>query len=237
MPSNKLLEQRAEETANAALHQVQPPGKSPQPGSERKEPANEGRSNEIEPDAEQADAQLSPITSTSQQAVIEDTAQAVSHYFFGKGTPVDIGIHTINTLLRTNDFLQRHQRITGGLTSSLNGSFSVDMTREIFHIGRTNVDYLIRCNGNTCTVTYTLFVDDGFWDVDSIDEHTLGRLGLPWFQPDGPGPNLERLGGTPFAYNRTKRSFAFTNPGYTPPSGAGLPHDDAMPAHNLPKED
>jgi hypothetical protein len=147
---------------------------------------------------------------------IETSTQAVLHYFFGNGVPVDIGINSINTLLRTKDFEDRHQRIVDGLTILLTGNFPVDMTSEIFHIGRTNVDYSIACSADSCTVTYTLFVDDGFWDVDFVDEKVLGSFGARRFMPDGLGPNLERFGGTPFAYNPIKRSFTFKNPGYPP---------------------
>lgn len=166
----------------------------------------EGAQSETDTAAVLADAQTTPV--------IETTGQAFSHYFNGNGASVDIGPNSIDTLLGTEDFLTRHNRITGGLTTSLSGNFSVDMTWEVFHIGRTNVDYNVVCNGDECTVTYTLFGGDGFWDPDFIDENTLGRLGLPWFQPDGPGPNLERFGGTPYHYNTATRSFTFTNPGY-----------------------
>ncbi len=147
-------------------------------------------------------------------AVVDSTSAAWSHYMNGGGRSVDIGPNSIQSLLDHDTFKQKHARITGGLTTSLSGNFSVDMTSSVFHIGRTNVDYNVVVNGDQCTVTYTLFRGDGFWDVDFIDENTLGRLGLPWFQPDGKGPNLERFGGTPYDYNTATRSFTFANPGY-----------------------
>ncbi|MBK9448538.1 MAG: hypothetical protein IPN95_03840 [Bacteroidetes bacterium] len=146
--------------------------------------------------------------------VIETTNEAWSHYMNGCGSSVDIGPIAIQTLLDSEAFQAKHQRITGGLTTSLTGNFSVDMTWKVFHIGRTNVDYNVQCNGDQCTVTYTLFVNDGFWDVDYIDETVLGGLGFDAYQPDGMGPNLERFGGTPYRYNTATRSFTFQNPGY-----------------------
>lgn len=146
-------------------------------------------------------------------SVIDTTAQATWHYFNGGGKSVDIGPNTINSLLTSDKFLEKHARITGGLTSSLTGNFSVDMTWRVFHIGRTNVDYEVVVNGDQCTVNYTLFVDDGYWDVDELDEAVLGGIGLPWFQPDGMGPNLER-GGDPYHYNTSSKSYTFDNPGY-----------------------
>ena len=153
-------------------------------------------------------AQAVPATT-----VIDTTAAATWHYFNGGGKSVDIGPNSIKSLLATDKFLEKHARITGGLTSSLTGNFSVDMTWKVFHIGRTNVEYDIQVNGDECTVTYTLFVNDGYWDVDELDEAVLGGLGFDSYQPDGMGPNLER-GGDPYHYNTASRSFTFKNPGY-----------------------
>ncbi len=147
-------------------------------------------------------------------SVIETTNQAWNHYMNGGGCAVDIGPDSIQALLDSETFQTKHQRITGGLTTSLTGNFSVDMTWKVFHIGRTNVDYSVQCNGDQCTVTYTLFVNDGFWDVDELDEAVLGGLGFDSYQPDGTGPNLERMGGTPYHYNTATRSYTFDNPGY-----------------------
>ena len=146
--------------------------------------------------------------------VIDTTAQATWHYFNGGGKSVDIGPNTIASLLATDKFKEKHARITGGLTSSLTGNFSVDMTSEVFHIGRTNVQYEVVVNGDQCTVNYTLFANDGYWDVDELDEKVLGDwLGIDMFKPDGMGPNLER-GGDPYHYNTSAKSYTFTNPGY-----------------------
>ena len=71
------------------------------------------------------------------------------------------------------------------------------MTYEIFHIGRTNVEY--EFNQDDRSVTYQLFFNDGFWDPDFIDEYFLGDKSM-YFRPDGMGPNLERFGGQPYPY-------------------------------------
>jgi hypothetical protein len=146
--------------------------------------------------------------------VVDDNGQAWNHYFNGNSRAVDIGPNTINLLLNHEEFQRRHGRITGGLTTSLTGSFSVDMERAMFHVGSTNVDYRVAVNGDQCTVTYTLFVNDGFWDPDYVDEWAGRITRLPRWQPDGMGPNLERLGGKPYPYNPVTRSFTFRNPGY-----------------------
>jgi hypothetical protein len=97
----------------------------------------------------------------------------------------------------------------------MKGSFSVDMTSSVFHVGRTNVNYSINCASGNCNVTYNLFANDGFWDVDFVDEKVLGGwFGIRQYQPDGLGPNLERLGGTPYPYIPTTVIYSFPNPGY-----------------------
>lgn len=157
---------------------------------------------------------MAPMLMAQAAPVVDDNGQALWHYFNGGGRSVDLGPNTINLLLNHPDFQRRHARITGGLTTSLTGNFSVDMTGDMFHVGRTNVAYSVAVNGNQCTVTYTLFVNDGFWDPDYIDEFAGRITGIGRWQPDGMGPNLERLGGQPYYYNTTTRSFTFQNPGY-----------------------
>lgn len=152
--------------------------------------------------------------SPQQQITVDNTREALDHYFHGNGEPVNIGSKTTFSLLTSPEFKYRESRIVSGQTTAMKGGFSVDMTRRVFHIGRTNVDYSISCGTQNCTVTFSLFVRDGFWDVDFIDENTLGKTGLKQYQPDGMGPNLERLGGHPHSYNSVIIKFSFMNPGY-----------------------
>ena len=160
------------------------------------------------------DGQVGGITVPYISGGIESSAQALRHYFNGNGASATLGNSTVNALILSDGFQMRHQRIISGKTTSLAGNFSVDLTRSIFHVGRTNIDYSINCESGDCTVTYDLFVRDGFWDVDFIDENILGRLGLPSFEPDGLGPNLERSGGTPYPYTPIRGTHIFPNPGY-----------------------
>ena len=128
--------------------------------------------------------------------VIDNTWQALVHYFRGKGVPVHIGDNTTKRLLQHPDFVAYHHKILDGTITSKN-EFSIDMTYEIFHIGRTNVEY--EFNQDDRSVTYQLFFNDGFWDPDFIDEYFLGDKSM-YFRPDGMGPNLERFGGQPYPY-------------------------------------
>jgi RHS repeat-associated protein len=146
--------------------------------------------------------------------VIDNTSDAWDHYMNGNGAAVNIGPNSIQALVNSQGFQSRHQRIISGKTNAMNGNFAVDMTSTVFHIGNTRVDYSIQCSGGDCYVKYTLFKGDGFWDVDFLDE-TWGKVvPLDRWQPDKLGPNLERLGGTPYPYNPTTSGFYFSNPGY-----------------------
>ncbi len=146
---------------------------------------------------------------------IDNTTQAFDHYFFGKGVPVGLGPNTVNALLNNSGFTTRHNRIISGQTSLMKGNFSVDMTKNVFHVGKTNVNYSINCASGNCNVIYDLFVNDGFWDVDFLDEKVIGGwLGIKKYQPDGLGPNLERFGGQPYPYIPSTVIYSFPNPGY-----------------------
>jgi RHS repeat-associated protein len=158
-----------------------------------------------------------PQSNTSQSGggkVIDNNRDAISHYFSGDGSPVKIGPNSVMAVLTSPDFQKKYNRIKDGKTTSLKGNFSVDLTSNVFHIGHTNVNYSInlKTNGNI-TVKYDLFVDDGFWDVDFIDEGIGSWFGIK-NKPDGLGPNLERLGGTPYPYIPSTVIFNFPNPGY-----------------------
>ena len=147
-------------------------------------------------------------TRSKNGTVVNNTKEAVAHYFFGNGQPADVGDQSTKELLSSDKFQSKLHKITTQEVES-NGYFSVDLTDKTFHIGRTNVDYNITSNGTSNAVTFTLFSRDGFWDPDLIDEKCLGnKLGVSFCQPDGIGPNLER-GGTPYEYKTRSRTFFF----------------------------
>ena len=136
---------------------------------------------------------------------IDNTAQALSHYLFGDGSPARIGPKTVSAILNHPDFALGHNQVMNNKLKK--NSFSVDMTWSVFHVGDTRVSYSIdEMNRN---ITYTLFDGDGFWDADFIDENTLGKWGQQYFQSDGMGPNLERFGGTPYYYIPVSITFSY----------------------------
>ena len=136
---------------------------------------------------------------------VNNTREATRHNLRGNGETADVGNASTNELLQSETFQSKHQRITSIADIDPDGFFAVDMTSSTFHIGRTQVKYDISQSGSSNSVKYGLFYSnvwgsDGFWDVDFIDENTLGKIPLirDWTNttPDGPRPNLERLGGT-----------------------------------------
>jgi hypothetical protein len=152
---------------------------------------------------------------------IANTLEAVKHYFRGKGESVQLDKKLVQSLMNTEKFKEKHEKIISGKTEEDNGFFSVNMTKtkNAFFIGRTMVDYRVETSvdGRTSTVIYTLFVRDGFWDVDFIDEKILGGiLGMESQKPDGKGPNLERLGGTPYDFIPETIQITFPTPNYDP---------------------
>ncbi len=144
--------------------------------------------------------------------IIDNNQQAISHYFSGKGQPVQIGPRSFKLAQKNKDFLFRHKRIVAGMTTRMEGHFGIDMTKEMFHIGDTRVDYSISCTITTCSVTYTFFSRDGYWDVNFPLEYVAARF-LP---ADGKGPLYEVPGGTPYNYVPISITHNFPNPGYKP---------------------
>jgi RHS repeat-associated protein len=132
------------------------------------------------------------------KAVINSTAEAVNHYYKGSGTDVTLGPDTTAALENHSRVLTAQMRLSNGVTSQ-SGSFSVDLTGSVFHVGQTNVDYSTSCAAVTCTTNFVGFVRDGFWDPRS----NIGG--------DRLGPKNE-LGGTPFRYKAHTWNYTFPNP-------------------------
>jgi len=150
-------------------------------------------------------------TNQETSTVVNNTTEATLHYFNGNGEPADVGDKTTNELITSTKFQEKHAKITSQHVEP-SGYFSVDMTNKTFHIGNTGVDYSVTSNGNTSSVTYTLFTNtnkkssiysDGYWDPDFIDDWA----GMQ--KPDELGPNLERFGGTPYPYLTRERTYFF----------------------------
>ncbi len=124
---------------------------------------------------------------------IDDTVSAMWHYFVGFGHEIALGNYFTRLALLTNPvFLSMRDKILSGEKSAV-GSFSIEMTEYMFHIGNTTINYY-------STATYSVFslgAEDGFWDVieclEKSETHPNGFI-----PPDGDGWLLEC--GIPYHY-------------------------------------
>ncbi|MGP1515950.1 MAG: RHS repeat-associated core domain-containing protein [Bacteroidales bacterium] len=160
--------------------------------------------------ARQVSKTINKITHTTK---LHNTKEALYHYFRGNGKPMEIADNIVHSLLKTEKFKEKHNKIVSGQTFSAIGEFYIDMTNVeyAYFIGRTQVHYSVEnLDKNNYRVNYDLFVKDGFWDVDVLDEKVMWKLIKDSrFKPDGPGPNLERLGGVPYEFKEKRISIDF----------------------------
>ena len=151
--------------------------------------------------------------------VVNNTSEALDHYYNGNGRAADVGDNSTVQLLTSDKFQFKHTKITSQEVVP-KGDFSVDMKDKegSFHIGSTGVDYSVSGNGKSSSVTYTLFTNtnknssnfsDGFWDPNIAAEITLGKLGINRYKADEMGPNLEWGNGQPYPYKTRERTFFF----------------------------
>ncbi|HQD59172.1 MAG TPA: RHS repeat-associated core domain-containing protein [Bacteroidales bacterium] len=111
--------------------------------------------------------------------VITNNKEAIKHYYNGNGEPVKIGENITNELLNTKEFKEYHNKIISG-NASTPGNFGINMEnkKDAFFIGNTRVDYDITTSkdNKTCTVTYTIYTNDGFWDPNYIKENMGNKM-------------------------------------------------------------
>src|SRR5690606_7846557 len=141
------------------------------------------------------------------RAVIDSTAAAWEYYRKGNGKTVELGPRTKDALLTSPEQMYRSDRIKTGKTESLSGNYGVDLTRRVYHVGNTTVQYETVCNDVTCTTTYIGFTrnkleggygPDGFWDIVGGN--------------DTIGPEGEVLGGKPYPYSSYRWKETYPNP-------------------------
>lgn len=113
-----------------------------------------------------------------------------------------MGPATISALKAAPEQKHRENRIKSGLTSSFDGNYSVDLTSEVFHVGRTPVDYHTTCGTTSCVTDFTGFVRDGFWDAKDV---------FNWFTGDEMGPKFEFEGGHPYRYEPYSWTISYPN--------------------------
>lgn len=148
-------------------------------------------------------------STSSDYYTVDNNFTAILHYYVGGGTSVNIGDKSTSLLYNSTEFLENHTSIISN-SQKKDGVFSVNMTGDMFHIGRTNVKYTKNRGHNTSTITYSAFSDDGFWDPAFWSENTLGKWGVggDLYKPDGKGGHLE-MGGVPYDYIPRERTYFY----------------------------
>ena len=136
---------------------------------------------------------------------INNTIEAIQHYYMGNGEPVNIGKQTINELFESNKFKKAHDDITNG--DNVDNPLEISMRFKTYHVGDTRMEYNIEKGKNAYSVTYTAFVRDGFWDPNVICE-LISKNIFHNEKKDYKGSNLE-LGGTPYNYILYNRTYFF----------------------------
>ena len=132
----------------------------------------------------------------SAPSVVDNSSQAMARYYFGDGSPAQLGPNTQQMLIESPRMQQAIRNISNG-TSTPSGNFSVDMTGQVYHVGRTAVDYTTNCSGNRCVANFTAFKRDGFWDI--------------FWGEDRVGPAGE-LAGKPYPYQPFEFQIEYPNP-------------------------
>jgi hypothetical protein len=102
--------------------------------------------------------------------MISSTGMAVKKYFRGDGGMVELD-NTTKNALRNHPLVKRQiNALKNGTAKNLNGNLSVDLTDEMFHVGKTGVVFNTICLQKTCTTGFVGFVNtDGFSTAISPD--------------------------------------------------------------------
>ena len=146
---------------------------------------------------------------SSDYSTVNNTVEAVWHYYWGEGQPVNIGDVSTSKLFNSIEFIMNHNAIIRD-SQKKEDYFSVNIIFKVFHVGHTNVSYTKQRGTHTSSITYRVFSEDGFWDPAFWSEHILGKLGIggELYRPDGKGGQLE-TGGKPYDYIPRERTYFY----------------------------
>ncbi|MCO6565735.1 MAG: hypothetical protein J6581_09890 [Apibacter sp.] len=136
-----------------------------------------------------------PVKKSKNKKVIDSNLGAVNHYFNGDGEPVELGTNTKKAVLRNKRTRNVVTKLIEGKAERKTYWYGIDLTNDMFHVGRTNVEYATTCNSTKCTTKFKAFVKDGFWDPIDL------KIELP--------------GGKPYSYIPWEFSITYKNPGYS----------------------
>ena len=123
---------------------------------------------------------------------INNTIEAVNHYYNGNGETVELGKDTQSAIKNSSKVQRQINAIKNDTANKLNGNLEVNLTKKIYHVGKTRVNFATKDKNDIHTITFTGFLfgsdSDGFSDANPIR-----------FGDDRRGPNNE-LGGKPYDY-------------------------------------
>ena len=116
---------------------------------------------------------------------IDNSTSAFLHYFFGFGSDIALGNDfTRRSMLANSDFINNRKKILNGELDKI-GFFAINMTSQVFHIGKTSVYY----RSNDAYTIFCMGVNDGYWDVlYLLEKSSRNPNGIT---PDGDGWKLE----------------------------------------------
>ena len=123
---------------------------------------------------------------------VDNTFEAVAHYFFGAGESIALGDNfTKRRLLTGSEFQEKRSQILSGELAPI-GHVSINMTTRVFHIGHTTMYYY----SGDGYIVFSIGAGDSFSDPLSSSEKSryfpFGKEG------DHMGPELELS--TPYLY-------------------------------------
>ena len=135
----------------------------------------------------------SPYSGSKAGADPHHNTLAVMHYYLGKGESADVGDYATALLMNTQRFRDNLNAATTQKKGNDIITFSVDMTTEVFHIGKTPVTYRIFPGNGTSRVEFYLYqYKNGKMDSFS-DPLDIGR----------------EIGGTPYDYKLRTVTYFF----------------------------
>jgi len=148
-----------------------------------------------------------PARGESGLPIVNNTDQAIQHYFKGGGETVELG-PDVQTTLRNSDRVNSASNNLRNGTTSLpaggDGALGVNVAFDgAFFVGRIGLTYETTCADGNCTTRFTLD-DEGFVDPNYLSP----------FPSDNEGPNAELPGGTTFDFQPYTFEETYPNPGY-----------------------
>jgi hypothetical protein len=116
---------------------------------------------------------------------VNSTSEAVMHYYFGNGQPVNLGANVRAALYNSPTYQIMMNEIENGETKEYD-KYGFNLADQVFFMGLTSVDIHTTVGSKYRVTNFTAFPRDGFWDII--------------FGDDGPGSDGEFFLGKPYPF-------------------------------------